>query len=76
MIHHECAPLQVDHHKAAQPEVAEEEINVEVVIFHFHMHLLAHEGEAGAELYQEFAEMFQARHRSMESCGSIALQML
>ena len=57
MLGLEAAGLQVYHHEAAQAQVVEEEVKMELLAVHFQGHLLADKGEAGAHLQQELADL-------------------
>jgi hypothetical protein len=53
----EAAHLQVDHDEAAQAQVIEEQINVEVLAPHLQVNLAADPGEARSEGHEEFLKV-------------------
>lgn len=59
MLGPEVAGLQLDDHIAAQLQVVEEQVEVEVVAPHLEVHLAADEGEAGTEFQEQLAQVLQ-----------------
>jgi len=53
----ECAAFQINDDEAAELQVIEEEVQIEIVITEFEVDLTTNEGEAGAELDEEFAQV-------------------
>src|SRR5579862_2397574 len=64
----EWTDLQVNHDEAAELEVIEKEIEIEVVVAHFHVNLPAGEGEPGPEIRTRH-EQFDERRTTLGSSG-------
>src|SRR5450432_2570785 len=55
----ELAGVELDNDEAAEPQVEEEEVDVEVLASDLEVHLAAHEREADAELEEEVAHVLE-----------------
>src|SRR5262249_41378207 len=55
----ELTRLELDHHEAAELEMEEQEVDVEVLAVDLKVHLAADEGESNAQLEQEDTNMLE-----------------
>src|SRR5579863_3923852 len=55
----ELAGLELDDDEAAEPQMEEEQVDVEVIAPNFEVHLAAHEREADAELEEKVAHVLE-----------------
>jgi hypothetical protein len=68
----EVAGLQVHHNKAPQLEMIEEQIEVEILVTDFQMHMTADQGEAGTEFEEEFFDVLQQAQLDSTLVGVVA----
>jgi hypothetical protein len=72
MLGPELASLELDDHVAAQPQVVEEQIEIEVLAADLEMNLPADEGEASSELEEKLRDVLDERSLELDLAGFLA----